>query len=112
MLGVFCFKINFEFGGKKLSEKQIQVLIQKKKTPSIKGFVVNSKKVNGQLILNSNFDVEFIEDIELTTNKKNATVENQICPKCKQGHIIKGKTAFGCNRYKEGCDFREPFANN
>ena len=27
------------------------------------------------------------------------------CPKCKQGKIIRGKAAFGCARYKEGCDF-------
>ncbi len=31
------------------------------------------------------------------------------CPKCKQGHIIKGKTAYGCSRWKEGCDWRMPF---
>lgn len=27
------------------------------------------------------------------------------CPKCKQGRLLKGKRAFGCSRYKEGCDF-------
>jgi DNA topoisomerase-3 len=27
------------------------------------------------------------------------------CPKCKQGTLLKGKRAFGCSRYKEGCDF-------
>ena len=27
------------------------------------------------------------------------------CPKCKQGKLLKGKRAFGCSRYKEGCDF-------
>lgn len=31
-----------------------------------------------------------------------------VCPKCQQGHIIKGKTAYGCSRWKEGCDFRTP----
>ncbi len=31
------------------------------------------------------------------------------CPVCKQGHIIKGKTAYGCSRWKEGCGFRRPF---
>lgn len=31
------------------------------------------------------------------------------CPKCEQGRLIKGKTAYGCNRYKEGCDYRQPF---
>jgi DNA topoisomerase III len=28
-----------------------------------------------------------------------------ICPKCKQGKILKGKRAFGCSRFKESCDF-------
>ena len=31
------------------------------------------------------------------------------CPKCHKGHIIKGKTAYGCSRWKEGCDYRQPF---
>lgn len=26
-----------------------------------------------------------------------------ICPKCGQGHIIEGRGAFGCDRYREGC---------
>ena len=35
--------------------------------------------------------------------------EGDLCPKCKQGYVIKGKTAYGCSRWKEGCDFRAPF---
>ena len=27
------------------------------------------------------------------------------CPKCQQGQIIEGQRGFGCNRYREGCDF-------
>jgi DNA topoisomerase III len=27
------------------------------------------------------------------------------CPKCQQGQIIQGRRGFGCNRYREGCDF-------
>lgn len=27
------------------------------------------------------------------------------CPKCSQGRIVEGKKGFGCNRWKEGCDF-------
>lgn len=32
-----------------------------------------------------------------------------ICPKCNQGTILKGKTAFGCSNWKNGCDIRVPF---
>lgn len=31
------------------------------------------------------------------------------CPVCGEGKVIKGNTAFGCSRWKEGCDFRKPF---
>jgi len=30
------------------------------------------------------------------------------CPVCGKGTIIKGKTAYGCSRWKEGCTFRQP----
>lgn len=30
------------------------------------------------------------------------------CPVCGQGVIIKGKTAYGCSRWREGCTFRQP----
>ena len=32
------------------------------------------------------------------------------CPVCGKGTIIKGKTAYGCSRWREGCNFRHPFA--
>lgn len=32
-----------------------------------------------------------------------------ICPKCSQGTILKGKTAFGCSNWKNGCNIRVPF---
>ncbi len=34
--------------------------------------------------------------------------EGDVCPQCGKGHIIKGKTAYGCSMWKEGCTFRAP----
>ena len=31
------------------------------------------------------------------------------CPLCGKGHIIKGKTAYGCSEWKNGCTWRQPF---
>ena len=31
------------------------------------------------------------------------------CPECGRGTIIKGRTAYGCSRWREGCTFRLPF---
>ncbi len=36
----------------------------------------------------------------------------QKCPVCGEGVIIKGKTAYGCSRWKEGCTFRKQFSEN
>lgn len=37
------------------------------------------------------------------------TIIGKVCPACGKGHIIKGKTAYGCDRWREGCTFRLPF---
>ena len=34
--------------------------------------------------------------------------EGDICPVCHQGLVIKGHAAYGCSRWKEGCNFRVP----
>ena len=33
------------------------------------------------------------------------------CPVCGTGHIIKGRTAYGCSRYAEGCAYRLNFSD-
>lgn len=49
-----------------------------------------------------------------TSSKKTEQVkakrlrEGSLCPLCGEGKLIKGKTALGCSRWKEGCDFRKP----
>ncbi len=42
-----------------------------------------------------------------TKSKKVITLKN--CPKCKKGHLLKGKKAYGCSEYKNGCNFVLPF---
>ena len=37
-----------------------------------------------------------------------ASPEGQPCPLCGKGVIIKGKTAYGCSRWREGCNWRQP----
>lgn len=43
------------------------------------------------------------------TEKKNKAAAPLNCPACGKGLIIKGKTAWGCNAFKDGCKFRIPF---
>ncbi len=32
-----------------------------------------------------------------------------VCPLCGRGVVIKGRSAYGCSRWKEGCTWRQPF---
>lgn len=40
---------------------------------------------------------------------KKKTSKKEQCPICKRGTIIKGKTAYGCSEWKNGCNYRRPF---
>lgn len=37
------------------------------------------------------------------------TLEQIKCPDCGKGHLLRGRTAYGCSRYAEGCGLRLPF---
>jgi DNA topoisomerase-3 len=37
------------------------------------------------------------------------SVEEIPCPICGEGHLLKGRTAYGCSRYREGCSLRLDF---
>ena len=37
------------------------------------------------------------------------SIEEIPCPVCGKGHLVKGKTAFGCSEYKNGCHTVLPF---
>lgn len=41
--------------------------------------------------------------------KRISKFEQIKCPICAEGHILKGRTAYGCSRYKEGCALRLNF---
>ena len=46
---------------------------------------------------------------EQPKQRKRVIRAGSICPQCGIGKVIKGKTAYGCSRWKEGCDWRKPF---
>ncbi|UCE92697.1 MAG: DNA topoisomerase III, partial [Flavobacteriaceae bacterium] len=100
------FILPFRFKKKKISEKQYLRLLEKKETVQLKGFQESERKINGKLILNDQFQLEFQEKIDDQAKTKN-TIRS--CPKCGKGTIVRGKTAYGCSQYKEGCDFVFPF---
>ena len=47
-----------------------------------------------------------------TTRKPAIKTYEQIqCPLCGKGHILKGRTAFGCSEFQSGCSLRLPFSD-
>ena len=49
------------------------------------------------------------KEVVKTEKKKAAGILAEICPKCKNGSLIKGKSAYGCSNYKSGCTFVLPY---
>lgn len=93
------FKVMFELMGKKLTDKQLLALIGKGKSPKIKGIEMAGKKIEGVFVLNDEHIPVFEEVVP----------DKLVCPKCKEGELLKGKSAYGCSRWKEGCRFVVPF---
>jgi DNA topoisomerase-3 len=101
------FKLPFVFKGKKVSENQYMRLLQKGSTVNLKGFKTDNGKRDGMLIFDDSFNLVLKEKESTTENS--AKKDSISCPKCKKGTVIKGKTAYGCSAYKNGCDFRFSF---
>lgn len=99
----------FSFEGKKISEKQYVRLLQKGATVNLKGFKTETGEKEGLIRFDDQFQLLLEEKKEANslTSKKSTPVIP--CPLCKKGTIIKGKKAYGCSAYKEGCNFRYAF---
>ncbi|MEP4091735.1 DNA topoisomerase 3 [Reichenbachiella sp.] len=99
-------RLPFVFMEKKLTEKQVQRLVEKNATTKIKGFVLDGQKVEGILKLSDSFDIQFENKSPKPIKQKG---DMPACPKCGKGTLIKGQTAYGCSDWKSGCDFRITF---
>ncbi len=98
------FRIPFSFMDKKISDNQILRLLDKGSTVNLKGFKKDNIKLNGQIVFNQS------HELELKENKENSSKTDIIsCPKCKKGTVLRGQKAYGCSRWKEGCEFRYAF---
>ncbi|MFD2245539.1 type IA DNA topoisomerase [Pontibacter ruber] len=99
------FLIPIEQHGKPLTEKQVTTLLSKGKTGVIKGLKTEAgESFDATLKLDAAHQV-VLEKAE----KAPAADPFAQCPRCKQGKLLKGKTAYGCSRFREGCEFKVPF---
>ena len=103
------FRLPFNFRDKKISENQYIRLLQKKCTVNLKGFKTENGETEGLIRFDEQFNL--ILEVKKTSKKpsSNEVPDKITCPKCHKGTILKGKTAYGCSDYKNGCDFRFSF---
>ena len=103
---------------KKLTEKQAQLLMANGRTEKMQGL---SPRTGKKFAARLKFDDEFKVVFEFDERPQNGSAKSErreappvesarstsalTCPKCRQGQIIEGQRGFGCNRYREGCDF-------
>ena len=107
-------------------EKKLRDIEHKKYDPA--QFINELKQqiteiVNDVLRDNSNRHVAITTEEDLkkkrpakrrTATKGSGTADPLVgtpCPQCGQGTIIKGHTAYGCSRWREGCTYRKPFTS-
>ncbi len=67
----------------------------------------SSKKISIQTSLGKELENEAKK--RQRAKKEAEPVVGHACPKCGKGIIIKGKTAYGCSKWKDGCDWRWTF---
>lgn len=86
-------------------------------------FIAELKTMVQEIVINvlsdnSSKKIEIVDEEKksLKTRRKNAVERKRItkfeqitCPKCGKGHILKGRMAFGCSEYKNGCELKLPF---
>ncbi|MDO6491700.1 MULTISPECIES: DNA topoisomerase 3 [unclassified Cellulophaga] len=103
----------FVFKDKKISEKQYIRLLDKGCTVNLKGFKTDNGTTEGLLRFNDDFSLVLEEKKTVVKHKKEQQQEvpdPMPCPVCTTGSVLKGKTAYGCSNYKNGCNFKYPFS--
>ncbi len=105
------FGLPFTFMEKKISDYQIKRLVEKGSTVKLKGFKSANGKVDGVISIGDDMKLVFNPSNAKPTSNQATQPTMPPCPKCKQGRLLRGKTAYGCSRWKDGCAFTYTFAD-
>jgi len=74
-----------------------------------KSFLDEMKEMVSQLVAEVKVETKKMIVIEQDLKHEEKKAAPITCPKCKKGTIIKGKTAYGCSEYRNGCTFTVTF---
>ena len=99
-----------------LWEKQLKDIEKGEYSASL--FIKNMKRMVDELVFEVRSETTRANISQATVVKqrnlkdkktKAAGITAEMCPKCKKGNLLKGKSAYGCSHFKSGCDFVMPF---
>ncbi|MEP6930430.1 MAG: DNA topoisomerase, partial [Flavobacterium sp.] len=97
-------------------EKQLKDI--EKGTFTAAAFIRNMKRMVEALVFevrsetrhaNISHTANIPKPVAKAEKKKAAGIAAEVCPKCKKGTLLKGKSAYGCSDYKAGCTFLLPY---
>ena len=85
-----------------VSKRTVKRLLAGERTPLLKRFKSREgKDFSAALRLDEEGKVKFVFPPRTPVGAE--------CPKCGTGSLLQGRAAWGCSRWKEGCDYRLPF---
>ena len=109
-----------------LSKRSVQQLLTQGRTPVLKRFKSKKGKLfEASLALEDDGRVRFVfpDRGQRSQDRPSgegeaapagrpvparAVSEGSVCPDCGEGRLLRGRTALGCSRWREGCGYRAP----
>ena len=88
------------------SNRRVTVMPEEPKTPAAKP-AAREKKTEKKTTTRKKKDAP--SPAPANSLPEGDAIVGQPCPLCGKGTILKGKTAYGCSEWKNGCTFRKPF---
>ena len=96
-------------------KEQLQIIVNTVKSDksqtyvtTINQSVTNSNREKNKKSSNTKYSKKNTSTTSPTTSKSVKVKQNQACPLCGKGYVIKGKYSYFCNRHNEGCKFKAP----
>ncbi|MFK7929712.1 MAG: DNA topoisomerase 3 [Myxococcota bacterium] len=96
-----------------IDEAMVKTLLEHGRTPVMQGFVSRrtGKAFSAGLVINEDGSTGLYFEDQPTPSApatgpmptESADPAGLTCPECRQGVLLRGRTAWGCDRWKEGC---------
>ncbi|MCA9490734.1 MAG: topoisomerase C-terminal repeat-containing protein, partial [Myxococcales bacterium] len=113
-VGTCRFEVSTRIAKRAISGRMVKQLLTTGRAAPVKGF---KSKAGKDFEAGLRWDAEqrkvvfWFEDRPRRTAEPAAPTigEGAVCPACGEGTVIRGRSALGCSRWREGCGFRAPF---